>query len=265
MPILGIDNEQCNLCKNCLDECPNCFRFDGDQKIEFNAKLCNLCGRCICRCQQDAILHEKMGEVLTFDGVQDPNTIISYDALNNIMMAKRSMRRYKKKKVSREDMEKILTSMKYAPTGGNLRTLRCTIISDEQRIKELSDSIMDALIASNNPIYSERIKLAKERGFDSIFYQAPHVLIIHSNNPGDAMNSTIALTYAMLSAQSLGLASCWIGLAHGVFKAHKDIKEKLTGIKDDIWGVIIVGYPARKFYRTPPRPMIKTTGLEELE
>ena len=268
MPILGIDYDKCNFCKNCVNVCPSFFSIDKDQeKVVFSDpdNLCTLCNRCICICPQDAILHENMEEVLTFEGVQDPSTLISYETLNNFMTAKRSIRRYKKKKIPRNVMEKVLSSMTQAPTGANIRTLRCKIISDDNSIKQLSDSVMDVLIASGNAKYSEGMKKAREMGFDAIFYQAPHILIIHSNNPGDAMNSTIALTRGMLSAQSLGLGSCWIGLAHGVLTSHKEIKEKIAGVKGKVWGVIILGYPAQRFYHAPSRPMIRTKGLDELD
>ena len=90
-------------------------------------------------------------------------------------------------------------------------------------------------------------------------------MIIHSTNPGDAMNSTIALTYGMLCAQSLGLGSCWIGLAHGVLSANKELREDVAGIHGRVWGVIILGYPTQIYYRVPPRPDIKTKGWDELE
>jgi len=90
-------------------------------------------------------------------------------------------------------------------------------------------------------------------------------MIIHSLNPGDAMNSTIALTYGMLCAQTLGLGSCWIGLAHGVLGSNKEVREKVAGIHGNVWGVITLGYPTQIYYRVPPRPDIKTKGLDELE
>jgi len=268
MSILGIDYDKCNLCKNCVNDCPTYFSFDAEQKkVIFSDpdNLCSRCNRCRCRCPEDAILDENMEDVLTFEGVQDPSTLVSYETLNNFMTAKRSIRRYKKKKVPRNVMEKILTSMTNAPTGANIRTLRCKIISDENTIKQLSDSVLDVLIASSNAKYGEGAKRARKMGIDVIFYGAPHVLIIHSNNPGDATNAVIALTRGMLSAQSLGLGSCWIGLASGVLKSNKEIKRKTTGIKGNVWGVIILGYPAQRFYHAPPRPMIKTKGLDELE
>jgi len=104
----------------------------------------------------------------------------------------------------------------------------------------------------------------KERGFDTVFYNAPHILIIHSKNQYDAMNATIALTYGMLSAQSLGLGSCWIDSLRRILNSNKDIKENLVGLNDTVWGGIIIGYPAQIFYHAPPRPSLKTNGLDEL-
>jgi len=243
-----------------------CFRYDTEQdKVIFEQNLCDSCGRCICRCPTDAILYENIGEITTFEGVQEPSKLIPYEAMHNFLSSKRSIRGFKNKKIPRNVMEKVLNSMKYAPTAANIRELRCTIISDDDKIKELSNAVMDAIIASNNAGYSENLKKAKELGIDSIFYKAPHVMIIHSDNPSDTMNSTIGLTYAMVSAQSLGLGSCWIGLAHGVLTSNKEIREEIAGIRGNVWGVIIIGYPTQKYYRVPPRPDIKTKGLDELE
>ncbi len=268
MPILGIDYDKCNNCQICYNACSRYFRRDKElNKIVFEDPniLCDSCGRCIAMCKSDAILYENVGELLTFDEVQDPSKLISYENMHKFMSAKRSIRGYKKKKVPQAVLEKVLETMKYAPTGGNIRTLHCTMISDDNKIKKLSEVVMDAIIASSNPVYSKNFIKARERGIDTIFYNAPHVMIIHSRNPGDAMNSTIALTYGMLCAQSLGLGSCWIGLAHGVLSSSKELREKFVGKNMHVWGVIILGYPTQIYYQVPPRPNIKTQGLDELE
>ncbi|MFX1378226.1 MAG: nitroreductase family protein [Promethearchaeota archaeon] len=272
MPILGIDYEKCNNCQICYYVCTGYFRRDKElNKIVFEDpnNLCYLCGRCIAMCKMDAILYENLGDVITFEEVQDPSTLIPYETMHKFMSAKRSIRGFKKKKVPRVLLEKVLDTMKYAPTGGNIRTLQCTIISDDDKIKKLSELVMDRIIASNNPRYSERMRKARERGIDSIFYNAPHVMIIHSSNPGDGMNSTIALTYGMLCAQTLGLGTCWIGLAHGVLSMSTpwslEARKKIAGIDGFVGGVIIIGYPTQIYYRVPPRPDIKTKGFNELE
>lgn len=268
MPILGIDYEKCVNSKNCLRICPRYFSVDNEQNrvvFEDANNECNLCGRCIAACPSDAIQYEDIGEVLTFEEAQDPSTLIEYDTLHKFMSAKRSMRAYKNKKVPRNVMEKVLNSMKYAPAGANMRNLECTVISDKDVIKKLSDAVIDALIAINHPRYSEGAKRAREIGFDTVFYHAPHVLIVHSSHPEDQMNSTIALTYGMLSAQALGLGSCWIGLAIRVLKANKELRENVAGVIGNVWGVIAIGYPNQIFYRVPPRPSLKIKGLNELE
>ncbi|MFX1326221.1 MAG: nitroreductase family protein [Promethearchaeota archaeon] len=268
MPILGIDYEKCNNCQICYNACSRYFRRDKEQnRIVFvdPNNLCDSCGRCVARCKSDAILYENLGEMLTFEEVQDPSALISYETMHKFMIAKRSIRGFKKKKVPKTLLKKVLDTMKYAPTGANIRTLECTIISDEDKIKKLSEITMDALISSSNPRYSERMIKARELGIDIVFYNAPHVLIMHSRNPGDAMNSTIALTYGMLCAQTVGLGTCWIGLAHGMLSSNREAREEIAGIHGYVWGVIIIGYPTQIYYRVPPRPDIKTQGLNKLE
>lgn len=276
MAILGIDYEKCNNCQICVSACyvgTRCLRLDNDQnKIVFDDRenLCYLCGRCISTCPADAILHENMGESLDFEGDQDPYKLISYETMQKFLSSKRSIRGFKNKKIPKIVMEKVLNSIKCAPTGGNIRTLKCTIISDDIKIKKLSNVVMDFIIASSAPEFKtyreEGYKRYREQGIDRIFFNAPHIMIIHSDNPGDAMNAPIGLTYGMLSAQSLGLGSCWIGLAHGILASNKEIREIFVDIQDKIWGVIILGYPndSLKSYRSPPRPDLKTKGLEEL-
>ncbi|NVM43344.1 MAG: nitroreductase family protein [Candidatus Lokiarchaeota archaeon] len=268
MPIIGIDYEKCNKCKICVYTCPRYFSVDKEQdKIVFedSQNECNLCGRCIAMCPTDAILYEDIGDVLTFKEAQNPSALVPYETLHKFMSSKRSVRGFKTKKIPRDLMEKVLDSMKYAPTGANVRTLECTILSDKVIIKKLSESVIDALIATNSPGYSEGAKMARKSGFDMIFYNAPHVMIIHSSNPNDSLNATIALTYGMFAAQSLGLGTCWIGLARGVLATSKEVRENIMGINGYVWGVITIGYPAQNFFRVPPRPSLKIKGLDELE
>ncbi|MHA2475184.1 MAG: nitroreductase family protein, partial [Promethearchaeota archaeon] len=166
MPVIGIDYEKCNDCQICQNACWRYFRRDSELKrmvFDDPNHYCDSCGRCIARCKSDAILFENLGEFLTYEEVQDPSKLISYETLHKFMSAKRSIRGYKKKKIPREVLQKVLDSMKYAPTGGNLSGL-----------------IIDGIIATNNLTYKERFIEAKKSGVDTIFFDAPHVFIIYS-------------------------------------------------------------------------------------
>ncbi|MHA2284030.1 MAG: nitroreductase family protein [Promethearchaeota archaeon] len=269
MTILGIDYDKCTNCKNCLYSCYY-LRNDKEQDrvfIDDPLNLCNMCGHCIGKCPADAILYENFGEAIEFMDGQDPYSMISYDRLHNFMGAKRSVRQYKSKKIPKEVLSKVINSMSYAATGGNIRRLKCLIISDVEKIKELSDSIIDKMLSDPTTTegYKNGLNLMRERGRDPVFYKAPHVIVLHSDNLFDAMNATIAFTTGMLSGQSLGLGSCWIGMAHMFLNSDKEYKKDKLGIEGTVWGVIIIGYPAVKFHRIPPRPFIPTKGLDKLD
>ncbi|MFW9823743.1 MAG: nitroreductase family protein [Candidatus Thorarchaeota archaeon] len=269
MPILGIDYDKCTNCKNCLYSCYYIRNDKENNRVVFNdpRNLCNMCGHCIAKCPSTAFLYKDFGEVIDFIDDQDPYSMIPYDKLHNFMSAKRSVRQYKSKKIPREDMMKVINSMSYAATGGNIRTLRCLVISNEEKIRQLSNAIIDTMLSDPTTTegYKQGLKLMRERGRDPVFYKAPHIVILYSDHNFDAMNATIALTTGMLSAQSLGLGSCWIGMAHMFLNSNKEYKKEVLGIEGRVWGVIIVGYPAVKFYRIPPRPFIPTRGLEDLD
>jgi len=269
MTILGIDYDKCTNCKNCLYSCYY-IRNDKEQnKVIFDdpLNLCSMCGHCVAKCSTDAFMHEDFGEQIEFLDDQEPYSMISYDRIHNFMSAKRSLRQYKSKKIPKELLRKVINSMSYAATGGNARRLKCIVISDEEKIKQLSDSIVDRMLSdpSTTEGYKKGLTLMRERGRDPIFYKAPHVIALYSDNNFDAMNATIAFTTGMLSAQSLGLGSCWIGMAHMFLNIDKEYKTEKLGIEGRVWGVIIIGYPAVKFYRIPPRPFIPTIGLDELD
>ncbi|GAG60308.1 unnamed protein product [marine sediment metagenome] len=69
------------------------------------------------------------------------------------------------------------------------------------------------------------------------------------------------MTYGMLSAQILGLGSCWIGYAHGILTEYPHICKNLTGIETYVLGVMTLGYPAVNYYRGPPRPPLEVKEI----
>ncbi|MHA1688358.1 MAG: nitroreductase family protein [Promethearchaeota archaeon] len=271
MPIKSINQDNCTACLQCYKDCPvSCFVLSDDKKQVFFDKRqpCILCGHCIAICPHDAIIYKNLkDESITFKGIQDPQELVSYENCHKFLISKRSIRQYKKKKVPRNIMEKILNTMRYSATATNVRNLKCRIISNEKKIKELSEAIVNALLSSPNVSELYKNILKRRLGYhdDIIFYEAPLVIIMHSNNISDMINATICITHGMLAAQALGLGSCWIGLAFEVLRSDKKIRTELAGISDKVLGVFILGYPKSKYYRTPPRPPLKVEGLESLD
>lgn len=265
MPIMGITLEKCITCHQCIDVCVRRnYRMDETQEqiIFDDSRGCLSCGHCIAVCPENAITYRDMrDEALEYEANNDPAELISYNTLHQFLRVKRSVRRYKGKKVPKEIIEKVIDSMRYAPTGSNRRTMSCHVISNEEKIKLLVDSIIDHL-ESGVPI--KRLGRLRDKGIDPIFYDAPHVLILYSKNPWDSRNAAIAITYGMLSAQSLGLGTCWIGMAHGTLEENPKILTEIAGIQDHVLGVMTFGYPAVKYLRAPPRPPMEITGMDDL-
>jgi nitroreductase/NAD-dependent dihydropyrimidine dehydrogenase PreA subunit len=256
MPIKGINIKRCNLCQACVNECTmgNFNKSKEDQQIIFDSsKSCILCGHCIAVCPENAIIYEDMkGKALEF---VEPSETISYEAMYELLRSKRSTRQFKDQKIPEDVIGKIIECIRYAPVGMNKRTLKCLIISEKKKINELIDVIIEAIDSEEE---REEYKIKRKENIDPFFYDAPHILILHSNNNWDSKNAVIAITYAMLGAETLGLGSCWIGGVQIFLNENKEIVRNLFGINDEIFGIMIMGYPSVRYYRVPPRPPIET-------
>jgi len=263
MPILGINHEKCTRCKQCVLDCvTHSFNEGTDGRIEFitHNRICIGCGHCIAICPEDAILRERMDDVDEFPGVEKPEDIISYDDFFHLIRAKRSIRRFKNKSVELELIEKVFEAMRYAPSGANQRWWKYILVSDRQKINELSDVIYQKL--ESIPFLSDNLKRKKNQGGDPIFYNAPHIIILYSRGEGWSDTDTgISFTYGMLAAETLGLGTCWIGFAKMGIDPKK-FKE-ILGVRGKIIGAMTLGYPTVKYYRSPPRAPLKVKGLKE--
>ncbi len=260
MPIIRIDQSKCIQCKLCIKDClAYCYEWNEQENtIIFanNNRSCLECGHCISCCPQNAIVYENMGNSpFEFNDKEHPISIPSFESLNRMLQAKRSIRHYKSTPVQPEILAKVQLAMSYAPTGSNSRTMECKILSNPAEIQELSKAVMNTLIEAPTTTeeYREHLLHNQKIGKDSIFFKAPHVLIIHGDGEGDLINSSIAITYAMLAAESLGLGSCWIGLAYMALLVNKEARQSLAKIPNKIWGVFTLGYPDMKYVRNPPR------------
>jgi len=271
MPIIGIDYDKCINCGTCLTACADpeaYFKRDGDQdKIIFEdpENGCIKCGQCIAQCPEDAILYSDMGESFIFENLNSPEKLISYDTLFKFLSANRSIRNYKKEKVSKQKIEKVLLAMSRAPTSANMRTERFTVLSDSKKIKELNDAIQEEFY--NDPSLRKQTEHQFEsfgKYFESpLYYDAPHVIFVNSsfNMMMEGFNIGIIVTYGRLAAQSLGLGTCWNGYTEMAMNLFPKLK-KVVGIRGKVFGVFTLGYPDVTYYRIPPRAMNKTKFIE---
>jgi nitroreductase len=203
-----------------------------------------------------------MDDVEDFPGGKKVEDFVEYGDLMNLFRAKRSLRRYKKKKIGEDSLNKILQAIRYAPSGGNSRMWKFVLVSNQKKIEILRERIIEE-VSKVNPMYAKAYRVKKKLGMDPIFFNAPHLLILYypPNSLSSGINSGIALTYGMLAAESIGVGSCWIGVAHRLLAANENLRN-MFNIDGIVGGVITLGYPAIKYYRFPSRSPLKISRID---
>ena len=101
--------------------------------------------------------------------------------------------------------------------------------------------------------------LARKAGMDPILYRAPAVMFFHSasvtSTPKD--NCVIASTTVALTARTMGLEACYIGLIEFAANNYAPLKDEL-GLPPDnqVFSVLVMGYPELEFLKAVDRKPI---------
>jgi len=269
MPIIGIDYDKCINCQMCIREDRKRFWMDEEQnKVIFKDTdgTCSLCGHCIAVCPENAIIYEDLGdESFIFEGIEKLETVIPYNNLYKFLRAHRSIRHYKEEKVPKDILKQVLDIMQYAPTAGNLRYEKFIVLSDREKLKNLSEAITETLL--NDPamraMEGKEIEIKKKYYEIPAFYDAPHVVIVYSLLDIQLTDNNIGniITYGRLAAQSLGLGTCWNGWIQIAATLNKKVL-KLAGVRGKHLGAFTIGYPNIAFKRCPPRSRKLIKGLK---
>ena len=154
------------------------------------------------------------------------------EVMKNIK-SRRSYRDFTDREIAKEDLDQILESAIYAPSGMNKQSWCFTVLRKRENIQKLAKVVG---------------RLAN-RGDGYDFYD-PKALIIVSN-VRDFRNAeadcAVALENIFLAAEDLGIGSCWIDQFRGICD-EPEVREFLDsyGIPSDyvVWGAASLGYPA---------------------
>ncbi len=167
--------------------------------------------------------------------------------------ARRSCRQFLDKQIPDEHLGLILESGLQAPSGHNDQSWYFVVLQKPELIDELSEGSKREM--QKMPI--DWMANAGRNPSFHVYYKAPTVLVVCSRKDAIAPipDVSAAIENMMLAAQSLGIASCWIGFCHFFFNSTERY-EKL-GIPDEYevrYGLSL-GYPPEE--RAPQAPARK--------
>ncbi|HII92761.1 MAG TPA: nitroreductase family protein [Methanosarcina sp.] len=190
------------------------------------------------------------------DNIKNIEGKISNAVLDNIYQ-RRSVRNFSDKGISDEIVKEIIRAGTYAPTAVNKQPWRFVVIKNRQLIEEYDDRAKKAFLAAykdtENPDLVKFVQFLSKPS-TRIFYGAP-VLILVFASP-DVINEhdcALAAENMMLAAQSLGIGSCWIGLAEGLGYDIGFLKEIGVAEGHKLIAPLIFGYPTKQNLKAPAR------------
>jgi len=133
----------------------------------------------------------------------------------DIVKSRRSIRKYLDKSIPEEIVDKLIEVAKWAPSGMNEQPWGFIVVQDKLLIKELSDHSIPYIskVVEENPKFIRYKKRMAVKNF-SIFYHAPCVIIILGRRDAFSYHNDCAMAAEnlMLTAWSMGIGSCWVGM-----------------------------------------------------
>lgn len=148
-------------------------------------------------------------------------------SLLDVVLSRRSIRKYEQKKIPSEVLGKILEAGRKAPSAANRQPWHFIVVTDDAIKRELSKGLFNRHI-KKSPV---TIVGCADQGF--------------VNRKWSIVDTTIALQNMIIAAWAVGVGSCWVG----DFKEEKVRRLLNIPNKWKVVALISLGYPAEK-----PRP-----------
>lgn len=277
--MIKIDDDKCKHEGHCVSVCCESHVYTQDAPGETPKvaapENCVLCGHCIAVCPGDAISHSGM-DAAGFMPVNS-DTLPSPEIMENFLLSIRSVRRYKKKPVPEETIQRLLTAGSKAASDQNAQDREFVVVTDPKAIRELSGrlnahygKLMKLLPAplrramavpfagmmkyiENSIPDMRRVVREYGQGIDSFFYNAPCLIAITSargNSLGKDTCITAQETIRAL-AHASGLGTCISGYAISA----PNVTENFFGVPKErkIQTVFMLGFPQYRFLKTVDR------------
>lgn len=283
---LNIEQSTCIKCGKCVKVCPSdVFVQNKADKIIglVNVESCIACGHCVAVCPTDSVLHSEFPaeKVHSIDYSQLPTA----EQMMLLSKVRRSNRTITSQPIPAEMLEQILEAGHLAPTASNSQTVSFTLITDPQKLRQVSDftiGVFDGLLKKlQNPVVKlilkpflgatlykyvpvfERLKGKHTAGEDPILRKATALIFIHTpkSNRFGCEDSNLAYQNASLMGECLGVSQVYMGFVLTAIKQQKGEFADLMGIDGRVHAIMALGMPAVRYPKYVDRKEIEVQRM----
>lgn len=267
-----IDNSSCIKCGKCARVCPSQIMVQDKATKEIGLEhmdQCIICGHCVDVCPTDSIIHSNFPS----DSIHpiDYSQLPTPEQVMLLMKSRRSNRTITSKPIPQDLLDQVVEAARYAPTATNSQLNSFTLITDPERLRQVSDftiEVFDSLKRKlTNPVVKailkpflpeiyklvpkfEHLKQQHIEGNDPILRKATALLIIHTpkSNRFGCEDCNLAYQNASLMAQSLGISQIYMGFVLTAIKQdNKDTFNRMLGIEGKPQAIMALGIPAFQY------------------
>ncbi|MCR4369334.1 MAG: nitroreductase family protein [archaeon] len=170
---------------------------------------------------------------------------MDYGSLYSLMLSRRSVRKFKNKKVPRELIEKIVAAGITAPSSFNKQPWKFVVLEDPEKKKILREIYADA--RKKQGLYEQ----------DTSFVEiaVPIILVCESEDKGLLYSCAMAAQNMNLAAISLGLGSLQAIAATTQEEDRERIAELIGEKKGFVMLVLFYGYPDEEPQKKPKKAL----------
>ena len=165
--------------------------------------------------------------------------------------SRRSIRKYLPEQIKDEELDMILESAIYAPTGHNDQPWHFTVIQNKELIDEMSAE--SKKLMAESPV-DWMAKMGKAEHLH-LFYNAPTVVVVSGKKDtvSPFADCCAAIQNMLITAESLDIGSCWIGLVKFFFNDPQNVEKLNLPENYEPYYAVCLGYKGSSSNVAPER------------
>ena len=257
MQHIVIDNEKCIGCGQCVKDCGTNVLYLENGKTRAKDDGCVECGHCFAVCPKEAISMPEYdcsdcGKVGSFSQFDEDEMLLA-------LKSRRTIRHLKDHPITEEQIHKIIEAGRYSPTATNLQNVRYTVLTGNtmREFEAVCIAKIRKVIGLAKPFLSAAKTTKIEDDF--LFHHAPAAILISAKKSpmdhfGADVNGALATAHMETQAESMGLGVLVSGFTIISLKLSGEAR-RIIGLEKGEKPVacLVIGYPAIKHRRIPPR------------